>query len=65
MGAITAITELVSFGDNIIACNDLYGGTYRFFQKIAINHGIQIDFVDPTNLIALKNAIKKNTKVRV
>ena len=36
-------------GDEVIACNDLYGGTYRLFTKMFSNYGIQFKFVDMSN----------------
>lgn len=65
LGTTTIITQLLSAGDHIISCDDVYGGTNRLFSKITSRQGIDIDFVDATNLDNLRNAIKKNTKVSV
>ena len=34
LAAISSVTRLLSAGDEILACDDLYGGTYRLFSKI-------------------------------
>lgn len=63
LGASTVITQLLSSGDHIVSCDDVYGGTNRFFSKVATRQGIEVDFVDATDLDKLKKAIKENTKV--
>lgn len=63
LGAGTIITQLLNSGDHIVSCDDVYGGTNRFFSKVASRQGIQTDFVDATNLENVKNAIKNNTRV--
>lgn len=63
LGAGTIISQLLSSGDHIVSGDDVYGGTNRFFSKVASRQGIQTDFVDATNLENVKNAIKNNTRV--
>lgn len=58
------ITHLLKSGDHIVCVDDVYGGTGRFFRRIASEiYGMSVDFVDMTNLDNLKKAIKKNTKL--
>ena len=58
------ITHLLKSGDHIVCVDDVYGGTGRFFRRIAAEvYGMTVDFVDMTNLDNLKKAIKKNTKL--
>lgn len=57
------ITSLLSAGDHVIAMNDLYGGTYRYFTKVATKFGITFDFLDLTDSSLLEPAIKSNTKM--
>ena len=45
MAAIDAVIKLLSPGDEVIATNDLYGGSYRIFTKIFQNYGIKFQFV--------------------
>ncbi|MDE5983840.1 MAG: PLP-dependent aspartate aminotransferase family protein [Eubacterium sp.] len=62
MAAITACFELFSTGDHIIMSDDLYGGTVRLSNLILKKNGLQIDYVDTTDLKNVENAIKPNTK---
>lgn len=63
LGATTAVAELLAKGDHIICGDDVYGGTNRYFQKVAINHGIDTTFVDTTDVKEILKAIKPNTKM--
>lgn len=56
---------MLSAGDHIVSCDDIYGGTNRLFQQVTKRSGIELDFVDATNLDNVKNAIKKNTRVSI
>lgn len=48
----------------MVVCDDVYGGTQRYFRLYARdNFGINIDFVDMTNIDNIKNAINEKTKV--
>ncbi len=38
--------KLLSPGDEVIATNDLYGGTYRIFTKVFERYGIRFNFID-------------------
>mgnify|MGYP000866603856 FL=1 len=58
------IAHLLKSGDHIVLVDDVYGGTGRFFRRIASEiYGMTCDFVDMTNMDNLKKAIKKNTKL--
>jgi len=63
LGATTVLTQLLSTGDHIISCDDVYGGTNRFFSKIATRQGIEVDFIDATDVNKVKKTIKPNTKM--
>lgn len=59
MGAIDAIIKLLQPGDEVIATNDLYGGTYRLFTKVFERYGLKFHFVpmqDPDSITPLLNA---------
>lgn len=62
--AVTAsIVQSLGAGSHIISVNDVYGGTYRYFTKVASQFEIETDFVDlydPTNI---ENRFKPNTKL--
>lgn len=63
LAAITAVTRLVSPGEEILACDDLYGGTYRLFSRILAKRGINVRYVDFNNLEAVAASINSNTKL--
>lgn len=61
--ATTTVMSLLNAGDHIIASDDLYGGTYRLFQRVLTKLGLTFSFVDMANLDAVRGAIKENTKM--
>uniref|UniRef100_A0A182Q2Z1 cystathionine gamma-lyase n=1 Tax=Anopheles farauti TaxID=69004 RepID=A0A182Q2Z1_9DIPT len=63
LGATTTVITMLQSGDHVVAGDDLYGGTNRLLRNVAIKMGIQIDFVDLTNLKLVEQAIKPNTKL--
>ena len=63
LAAIAAVTRLLSPGDEILACDDLYGGTYRLFSRILVKRGINVRYVDFTNLDEVSSAITASTKL--
>lgn len=63
LAAITAVTRLLSPGEEILACDDLYGGTYRLFSRILAKRGINVHYVDFTDLDAVAAAITRNTRL--
>ncbi|KAJ3299357.1 hypothetical protein HK104_009209 [Borealophlyctis nickersoniae] len=64
-GSTTTATvlNLVSSGGHIVSVNDTYGGTFRYFTKVASNNGVDVTFVDLYDPNNLKAAIKPNTKI--
>jgi cystathionine beta-lyase len=62
MAAITTTLFLFSQGDHIIACDDIYGGTFRALTQLITRFGIETTFVDATNLDEIRAAIRPNTK---
>jgi cystathionine gamma-lyase len=63
MSAASAITQLLDGGDHIISCDDVYGGTFRLFEKILKRYQLECDFIDMTDAQSLEANIKKNTKL--
>jgi O-acetylhomoserine (thiol)-lyase len=57
-----AIQTIAETGDNIVASTALYGGTYNLFAHTFPLSGIQVRFVDPTDLAALEALIDDKTK---
>lgn len=63
LAATTTVTHLLSAGDHIVSMDDLYGGTNRFFKKVASHMNIETSFVDATDPANVGNAIRPNTKL--
>ena len=61
--ATTTILHLVKAGEHVVAMDDMYGGTFRLFDKVLKPHGIEFSYVDLTNPDNFKAAIKPNTKL--
>jgi cystathionine gamma-lyase len=63
LAAIDAVLNLLHQGDHVVAGNDLYGGSFRIFTKVATFRGIDFTFVDMTDEVALRAAMRENTKL--
>lgn len=63
MAAITVMTRLVENGEEIIAGDDLYGGTVRLLEQILPRQGISVRYVDATDLDAVRDALTLRTKL--
>lgn len=61
MGALTVLTQLLAPGDTIVAPHDCYGGTYRLFEQQSKKGLFDVEFVDQTDLEALR-AVCANVK---
>ena len=62
MAAISTCFELFSPGDRVICSEDLYGGVIRLHNMVSIKNGLNIDYVDTTDLSAVLSAICPETK---
>lgn len=63
LAATDSVMKLLKPGDEVIAMDDLYGGTYRMFARIYQDFGIQFHFVDMTNLEQLESLINAKTRL--
>ena len=63
MAATTTILLSLKQGDHVIAGDDIYGGTYRLFEQVLRNHGLQFTYVNPENPDNVEKAIRKNTQL--
>ena len=63
MAALTALTRLAQVGDEIIAGDDLYGGTVRLLEQVLPRQGIAVRYVDTTDLAAVRRALSSRTKL--
>lgn len=63
MSAIDAALKLVKGGDHVILGDNTYGGTFRLFNKILSDYGIQFDLADTSDISSLEQAFRPNTKM--
>ena len=63
VAATDAVIKLLSPGDEVIAANDMYGGTYRLFSKIFEKFGIKFIYVDTTNVANVQTVVTAKTKL--
>ncbi|MDQ0010621.1 cystathionine gamma-lyase [Luteibacter jiangsuensis] len=64
LGGASTVLDLLDSGDHVIAMDDLYGGTYRLFERVRRRSaGLDFSFVDLNDATALKAALKPNTRM--
>lgn len=63
MAAITTLLLSLKQGDHVVVADDVYGGTYRLFQRVFTDFGLEFTFVDMTDREATRAAIKANTRL--
>jgi cystathionine gamma-lyase len=64
LAAAATVLDLLDSGDHIIAMDDLYGGTYRLFERVRKRSaGLDFSFIDLNDRAALKAALKPNTRM--
>ncbi len=63
MAAIYALVATLHAGDHVICSHNVYGGTARLFNLIVRHYGIDIQYVDMSNVDAVAAAIQPNTKL--
>ncbi len=63
MAAISTVAQLLKSGDHIIATENVYGGTYRFFTRIMENFGLTISWVDTSRVENISAALTPSTRM--
>jgi len=63
LAAEQAILSLLKTGDHMVACDDLYGGTYRIFERILSRYQIETSYVSAASTQDYEKAIRPNTKL--
>ncbi len=63
VAATDTVLKLLRSGDEVIAANDMYGGTYRLFEKVFTKFGLKFHYVDMTNIENIKTKISDKTKL--
>lgn len=62
MAAISTLLSLFNQGDHIICGDDVYGGTFRVLSKVFTRLGLDVTYVDTSNLEAVEAKIQSNTR---
>jgi cystathionine beta-lyase/cystathionine gamma-synthase len=63
MAALSALFAMLKAGDHLVCSKDVYAGTVRLLDRIVSGYGIEIEYVDTSNLDAVAAAIRPNTKL--
>jgi cystathionine gamma-lyase len=64
MAAIATVLELLDAGSHVVAMHDLYGGSYRIFEKVRKRSaGLQASFVDLSSIEELEKALQPDTRM--
>lgn len=61
--ATTTILHMLKAGEHVVAGDDMYGGTFRLFDKVLRHNGLDFSYVDLTKPENFATAIKSNTKL--
>ncbi|WP_165037990.1 cystathionine gamma-synthase [Enterococcus sp. ZJ1622] len=62
LAGIHAVFSLFKNGDHILLGDDVYGGTFRLFDKVLSKNGLEYTIIDTSNLEQIKHSIQPNTK---
>ncbi|TGU72248.1 PLP-dependent transferase [Geomonas terrae] len=62
MAAITSLMFLFERGDHLVVTEDLYGGSYRLFEKLFQQFGLSFSYVDTSDVELVRQAIRPNTR---
>jgi cystathionine beta-lyase/cystathionine gamma-synthase len=63
MAAIAGACAILRTGDHLVATEDCYGGTYRFFVEVLSRWGIGVTYADTTDVTAVRAALRENTRL--
>ena len=63
MAAETTVVHLLKKGDHVISGDDIYGGTYRLFQDVMTDFGLEFTFLRMDNRRRIEEAIRPNTRM--
>lgn len=63
MAAIDTVCRLLNPGDHVIAGDDMYGGTFRLFDKVLRRYGIEFTFVDLRDAETVRGALREGTRM--
>lgn len=63
LAAIDCVLKLLKAGDEIVAVDDIYGGSFRLFTHVYEKFGVKVTYVDTTDAANVLNALSPNTRL--
>ncbi len=63
MAAEDAVMRLLRPGDHVVVGNDVYGGTYRLFDKVGVPFGLTFDYVDASDVRRVEARLQSTTRM--
>lgn len=63
LAAQQTILSLLNAGDHIVSCDDLYGGSYRLFERVMSRYNVQTSYVTASNIAEYEQAMRPNTRM--
>ncbi|HYW87638.1 MAG TPA: cystathionine gamma-synthase [Chloroflexota bacterium] len=63
MAAEDTLLHLFESGDHVVACDDVYGGTFRLFRRVLERAGLRFTFVDATQIDNVEAALEAHTRL--
>ncbi len=63
MAAIDTVLKLLKAGDHIVVSDNTYGGTYRLFERVLKNFGLEFSYVDTTEAANVESALREETRL--
>jgi cystathionine gamma-lyase/cystathionine beta-lyase/cystathionine gamma-lyase/homocysteine desulfhydrase len=63
MSAIASVLNLLRAGDHVVSSNNMYGGTFRYFDQVMATFGVSFTYVDTSDADAVRAAFRKETKL--
>ena len=63
LAATDGVLHLLEAGDHVLASDDVYGGTFRIFDKVFRRHGLSFDYVDMSDARNVERALRPRTRL--
>ncbi|OGO29602.1 MAG: cystathionine gamma-synthase [Chloroflexi bacterium RBG_16_54_11] len=63
MAATDTVLHLLKPGDHVLSGNDVYGGTYRLFERVLKSYGLEFSYADTSSLEQVKANLRTNTRL--
>ena len=63
MAATDTVLRLLAPGDHVVAGRDVYGGTYRLFERVLKTYGLQFSYADTAQVAEIESALRPNTRL--